>query len=95
MNLEELQNELLELREKVKELTTELETSKNDITSKDQRIKSLEEHNQKLFLKATSSTTQQVDKIENDTFASDVLGDYAKLLSDDEVEQLKEIMEDL
>ena len=95
MKLEDLQNELLELKEKLKELTTELESTKSDNVTKDERIKSLEEHNQKLFLKATSSTTQQVDKIENDTFASDVLGDYAKLLSDDEVEQLKEIMEEL
>lgn len=95
MNLEELQNELLKLQEKVKELTTELETTKSDNTTKDQRIKSLEEHNQKLFLKATSSTTPQVDNIENDNFASEVLGDYAKLLSDEEIEQLKEIMEDL
>lgn len=95
MKLEDLQNELLELKEKLKELTTELETTKSDNVTKDERIKSLEEHNQKLFLKATSSTTQQVDKIEKDTFASDVLGDYAKLLSDDEVEQLKEIMEEI
>lgn len=95
MNLEELQNELLELREKVKELTSELESTKTDNTAKDDRIKSLEEHNQKLFLKATSSTSKQDDKIENDNFASDILGDYAKLLSDDEVEQLKEIMEEI
>ena len=42
MNLEELQNELLELREKVKELTTELESTKADNTNKADRIKSLE-----------------------------------------------------
>ena len=63
MDLEKLQQEILDLREKNKELSTELENIKNDNELKSERIKSL--------------------------------GDYAKLLSDEEIEQLNEIMEEI
>ena len=95
MDLEKLQQEILDLREKNKELSTELENIKNDNELKIERIKSLEEHNQKLFLRATSSTTKMEEEKQEDNIATDILGDYAKLLSDEEIEQLNEIMEEI
>ena len=54
-------------------------------------------YNQKLFLRATSSTSKDDDKKENENekFESKLLGDYAKLLSKDEIELLKEFEEGL
>ena len=95
MDLEKLQQEILDLREKNKELSTELENIKNDNELKSERIKSLEEHNQKLFLRATSSSSKMEEEKQVDNIATDILGDYAKLLSDEEIEQLNEIMEEI
>lgn len=88
MNIEELQAEVLRLRE-------ELQTKENlekQIQEKDERIKSLEEHNQRLFLRATSSHIEE-KKEDEEEFKSDILGDYAKLLNDDEIELFKELTE--
>ena len=95
MDLEKLQQEILDLREKNKELSTELENIKNDNELKSERIKSLEEDNQKLFLRATSSSSKMEEEKQDDNKATDILGDYAKLLSDEEIEQLNEIMEEI
>ena len=95
MDLEKLQQEILDLREKNNELSTELENIKNDNELKAERIKSLEEHNQKLFLRATSSSSKMEEEKQEDNIANDILGDYAKLLSDEEIEQLNEIMEEI
>ena len=95
MDLEKLQQEILDLREKNNELSTELENIKNDNELKSERIKSLEEHNQKLFLRATSSSSRMEEEKQEDNIATDILGDYAKLLSDEEIEQLNEIMEEI
>ena len=88
MKLEELQTEVLELREQLKEK----ENLEKQLEEHKERIKSLEEHNQKLFLKATSTSKQEETKEE---FKCELLGDYVNLLNDDEIEKLKEIMEDL
>lgn len=89
MTLEELQEEVIKLREELKEK----ENLEKELQTKEERIKSLEEHNQRLFLKATSTSKQEEET--NDKFTSDLLGDYVELLNDDEIETLKEIMEDL
>lgn len=90
MTLEELQNEILNLREQVKDK----ENLEKQIKEKDERIKSLEEHNQKLFLKATS-TSKQVEDTNSKEFIDEGLGEYVKLLNDDDIETLKEIMEEI
>lgn len=89
MTVEELQAEVLELKEQLKEK----ENLENQIKEKDERIKSLEEHNQRLFLKATS-TTQKEQPIE-EKFECEALGEYVDLLSDDEIETLRDIMEEI
>ena len=92
MNIEELQEELLQVKEQLKILTHENENYINQVNDKDNRIKELEEYNQKLFLRATSSIKEEKPK---ENFKSKLLGDYASLLDDEELELLKELEEDL
>lgn len=89
MTVEELQARVLELEEQVKD-KQDLE---RQLEEKESRIKSLEEHNQRLFLKATSTSKQEDEKEEK--FTNDLLGDYANLLDEDEIQTFKEIMEEL
>ena len=104
MTLEELQNKVLELSEenrKLKEDNTSLETKLNEKTkdydtlktSTDQRVQELQEHNQKLFLRITH---QKEDKKKfTDDFQSKLLGEYAKMLDENEIEILKDLEEEL
>ena len=92
MNVEELQEKVLQLEEQLKALTQDNENYVNQMNDKDNRIKELEEYNQKLFLRATSSVKEEKTKEE---FKSKLLGDYANLLDDEELELLKELEEDL
>ena len=92
MNVEELQEKVLQLEEQLKSLTQDNENYLNQMNDKDNRIKELEEYNQKLFLRATSSIKEEKPKEE---FKSKLLGDYANILDDEELELLKELEEDL
>lgn len=104
MTLEELQNKVLELSEenrKLKEDKTSLETKLNEKTkdydtlkeTTDKRVQELQEHNQKLFLRITH---QKEDKKKvNEDFQSKLLGDYAKMLDENELEILRELEEEL
>ena len=92
MNVEELQEKVLQLEEQLKALTQDNENYVNQMNDKDNRIKELEEYNQKLFLRATSSIKDEKPK---EDFKSKLLGDYANLLDDEELELLKELEEDL
>ena len=104
MTLEELQNKVLELSEenrKLKEDKTSLETKLNEKTkdydtlksTTDKRVQELQEHNQKLFLRITH---QKEDKKKvNEDFQSKLLGDYAKMLDENDLEILRELEEDL
>ena len=92
MNVEELQEKVLQLEEQLKSLTQDNENYLNQMNDKDNRIKELEEYNQKLFLRATSSIKEEKPK---EDFKSKLLGDYATLLDDEELELLKELEEDL
>ena len=92
MNVEELQEKVLQLEEQLKSLTQDNENYLNQMNDKDNRIKELEEYNQKLFLRATSSIKEDKPKEE---FKSKLLGDYANLLDDEELDLLKELEEDL
>ena len=92
MNVEELQEKVLQLEEQLKSLTQDNENYLNQMNDKDNRIKELEEYNQKLFLRATSSIKEEKPKEE---FKSKLLGDYASLLDDEELELLKDLEEGL
>ena len=104
MTLEELQNKVLELSEenrKLKEDNTSLETKLNEKTkdydtlktSTDKRVQELQEHNQKLFLRITH---QKEDKKKfTDDFQSKLLGEYANILDENELEILKVLEEEL
>ena len=104
MTLEELQNKVLELSEenrKLKEDKTSLETKLNEKTkdydtlksTTDKRVQELQEHNQKLFLRITH---QKEDKKKvNEDFQSKLLGDYAKMLDENDLEILRELEEEL
>ena len=104
MTLEELQNKVLELSEenrKLKEDNTSLETKLNEKTkdydtlktSTDKRVQELQEHNQKLFLRITH---QKEDKKKfTDYFQSKLLGEYANILDENELEILKDLEEEL
>ena len=93
MTLEEAQEKILQLEEMLTELKNNNEVMTNLINEKEERVKSLEEYNQKLFLRATS-THKQTETTQTE-FKSKLLGDYSKLLSEDELELLKELEEDL
>lgn len=54
MTEEEMRARIVELEELNKELTATNENLANDVKAKDERITSLQEHNQKLFMKITS-----------------------------------------
>ena len=99
MTLEELQNKVLELSEenrKLKEDKTSLETQLNEKTkdydtlksATDKRVQELQEHNQKLFLRITHQKEDK-KKVSHD-FQSKLLGDYAKMLDENELEILRE-----
>ena len=104
MTLEELQNKVLELSEenrKLKEDKTSLETKLNEKTkdydtlksTTDKRVQELQEHNQKLFLRITHQKEDKKKVDEN--FESKLLGEYAKVLDENELEMLRELEEEL
>ena len=104
MTLEELQNKILELSEenrKLKEDNTSLETKLNEKTkdydtlktTTDKRVQELQEHNQKLFLRITHQKEDKKKVDEN--FESKLLGEYAKVLDENELEMLRELEEEL
>ena len=104
MTLEELQNKVLELSEenrKLKEDNTSLETKLNEKTkdydtlksTTDKRVQELQEHNQKLFLRITHQKEDKKKVDEN--FESKLLGEYAKVLDENELELLRELEEEL
>ena len=104
MTLEELQNKVLELSEenrKLKEDKTSLETKLNEKTkdydtlksATDKRVQELQEHNQKLFLRITHQKEDKKKVDEN--FESKLLGEYAKVLDENELEMLRELEEEL
>ena len=92
MNIEELQEKLLQSEEQFKTLEEDYNQVKQLLEEKNTRVKELEEYNQKLFLRATASTKEETKK---ENYTSKLLGDYASILSDDELELLKEIEEGL
>lgn len=93
MNIEELQEELLNLKENLSILMEDNKVLKQQVEDKDNRVKELEQYNQKLFLRASATQNQQTE--EKEEFKSKLLGEYVSLLSDDEIEILKELEEEL
>lgn len=93
MNVEELQEELLSLKENFSILMEDNKSLKQQLEDKDNRVKELEQYNQKLFLRASATQNQQTE--EKEEFKSKLLGDYINLLNEDEIEILKEFEEDL
>lgn len=93
MNVEELQEELLSLKENFSILMEDNKSLKQQLEDKDNRVKELEQYNQKLFLRASATQNQQTE--EKEEFKSKLLGDYINLLNEDEIEILKELEEDL
>lgn len=91
MNLEQAQNRILELEEQLQDY----ENTKVELSKREERIKELEEHNQKLFLRATSTLSKDEGKQENNNDLKELLGDYVNLLDNEEIENLKELMEEL
>ena len=100
MTLEEMQNKIIELTEEnrmLKDDKTSLETKLNDIEGKysafeessNKRIQELQEHNQKLFLRVSHQKAN--DKVPSQELTSKLLGEYANLLDENELEMLKDI----
>ena len=92
MNVEELQEELLSLKENLSILMEDNKSLKQQVEDRENRVKELEQYNQKLFLRASATQNQQTLEEE---FKSKLLGDYINLLNEDEIEILKELEEDL
>lgn len=92
MSLEELQNELIELKEQLETFKTENETLKNKLTEKEEREKELMEHNQKLFLRVTSKKEEETEEEEEIPFCMDK--ETYDLLSDREKKELIELIEE-
>ena len=91
MNIEELHEELLTLKENLSILMEDNKSLKQQVEDRENRVKELEQYNQKLFLRASATQNQQTQ--EKEEFKSKLLGEYVSLLSDDEIETLKELEE--
>ena len=83
---EEINSWIIETQEKYNNMETELE-------QKTKREKELMEHNQKLFLRITHQKEDKKKVDEN--FESKLLGEYAKVLDENELEMLRELEEEL
>ena len=93
MNIEELQEELLSLKENLSILMEDNKSLKQQVEDRENRVKELEQYNQKLFLRASATQNQQTQ--EKEEFKSKLLGEYVNLLNEDEIELLKELEEGL
>lgn len=93
MTLEEANARIIDLEEQVKNLTLERDNYVKDNEAKDIRIKDLEGYNQKLFLKA--SATYKKPEEQEEKFESKLLGKYADLLNNEEIEILKQFEEEI
>lgn len=92
MTLEEMQEQMLNLQEQFNTMKAENETLKNTLTEKEQREKELMEHNQKLFLRVTSKKEEETEETEEIPFCIDE--DTYKLLSDREIKELNDLLEE-
>lgn len=90
--LEELQEALLQVQEELKNTKEQLTGLNTTLAEKDTRITELQEANQKLFLRVTTPMKDQED---DKPYESKLLGEYAELLDDRELEYLKQIEEEL
>lgn len=66
MNEEEMRAEIVRLTDENKTLKETNENLANDVKAKDERITSLQEHNQKLFMRVTSPVTPEPE-VETDS----------------------------
>ena len=100
MTLEEMQNKIIEITEEnrlLKDDKTSLETKLTEIQDKytnveetsNKRIQELQEHNQKLFLRVSHQKAN--DRLPSKETTSKLLGSYADLLDENELELLKDI----
>lgn len=92
MTLEEMQEQMLNLQEQFNTIKAENETLKNTLTEKEQREKELMEHNQKLFLRVTSKKEDETEEKDDIPFCIDE--DTYNLLSDREIKELNELIEE-
>lgn len=92
MTLEEMQEQMLNLQEQFNTIKAENETLKTTLTEKEQREKELMEHNQKLFLRVTSKKEEETEEKDEIPFCIDE--DTYKLLSDRELKELNELIEE-
>lgn len=92
MTLEELQNQMLQMQEQLETLKGENENLKNTVNEKTKREQELLEHNQKLFLRVTSKKEEETEETEEIPFCIDE--DTYKLLSDREIKELNELIEE-
>lgn len=91
MTLEEMQQALLDLQESQKLINAENEGLKTQLLEKVQREKELEEHNQKLFLKVTSTIEKETIEKETPSFIDDAT---FKSLNKNELKLLKDVIEE-
>lgn len=92
MTLEEMQNQMLQMQEQLETLKGENENLKNTVNEKTKREQELLEHNQKLFLRVTSKKEEETEETEEIPFCIDE--DTYKLLSDREIKELNELIEE-
>lgn len=96
MTLEELQQQFIELKEKYDALEVAYNSQKEDYAKSEERIRELQDANQKLFLKVTQPGNKQDNNNDNnEDYDSILLGEYAKELDENEIEFLKQIEEGL
>lgn len=94
MTMEQMQEALLQLKEENETLRNSVKNMETNMLTKDDRIKSLEEHNQKLFLRVTTPSEPKL--LDEEPDQSDILlGAYAKLLDMRDIESLNNIVSDI
>ena len=90
ITLEQLQQQLLSLQEKMTEVEEQNTTLKTSLDEKETKIKDLETINQKLFIRATT-TISQPESEEKEEIPSFIDEETVKLLDKRDIELMKEI----
>ena len=92
VNIEELTTSLLDAKTTISEMKEMLEGLTETNKAQQKRIASLEESNQKLFLKATQHIEPEKKEITEEEFQSKLMNaDDLKMLSPEQQQKLKEM----
>ncbi|MGM9544662.1 MAG: hypothetical protein ACI3T9_06725 [Romboutsia timonensis] len=95
MTTEEMQNKIIELSKTIEQLSNNTENLQKEVELKNQRISSLEEHNQKLFLRVTTEVDNKNDEKDDEYNGTLIDKKTYDILSDECKEELIKLEESI